>query len=642
MTKRAIIVAVAAGLILAMMAPVFAQGPFADVPIDHWAYEAVSQLQQDGIIIGYPDGTFGGKRAMTRYEFALALSRAIPVIKEMAQQGMVTQQQLKDATANQGTTVTPAAPEVTQADLNDLKKSINEFRDELSGMGVDLDAVKRDVASLEERVAALEAEHKRLKITTKMNFFAVGEKSNNGIPALDQDGRTLNAGNNLLQAVSMVRDADVIFDFQNGQTKGKVVLNAGNYFSYLGGKLTDYAGGTRTHSNAAGTDPANIDQVSLFMGYGQVPILGADVTVGRFPIQFTKWTLKKFDVDSYTRNWKTDDGNYYVDGGKANWTWGGVDILAFAGKNNGDNNLYNLTSRSAVAGPFGVFAANMATGAGNIAQPLQSAGVRAGFGIGTAKVGLTYMSVGSANIGTVGVGDPYDKADIYGGDVSIPIGSLKLSGDYNKSNSSGNGVGKLDSQNYAWDVNGAITRGALDLMAGYKHIEPNFSAPGAWDKIGQWQNPTDIKGPYVGAKYAIGNRWSINGYGGFYRFIRNDIMDTTGTANTLTYVGVDGNTVGLDQAKLKHYKAGLTFQTDPKGTIGIEGEWVKWEPVDAGGNPMERYYTISYNRLLTDNSKLRLLYQFIDYDAKGDTAAAPYGTQTYKGGVAVAQVSMGF
>jgi hypothetical protein len=54
-----------------------AQGPFADVPTDHWAYDAVNELAALGIFNGYPDQTFGGKRALTRYEFAVALQRML-------------------------------------------------------------------------------------------------------------------------------------------------------------------------------------------------------------------------------------------------------------------------------------------------------------------------------------------------------------------------------------------------------------------------------------------------------------------------------------------------------------------------------------------------------------------------------------
>ncbi|MCH4188421.1 MAG: S-layer homology domain-containing protein [Megasphaera sp.] len=50
---------------------------FPDVPENHWAYEAVSKLAGNGIIKGYPDGMFKGDRAMTRYEFASMLYRAM-------------------------------------------------------------------------------------------------------------------------------------------------------------------------------------------------------------------------------------------------------------------------------------------------------------------------------------------------------------------------------------------------------------------------------------------------------------------------------------------------------------------------------------------------------------------------------------
>ena len=50
---------------------------FPDVPANHWAYEYVTALHKTGILEGYPDGTFGGDRMMTRYEFAAIVYRAI-------------------------------------------------------------------------------------------------------------------------------------------------------------------------------------------------------------------------------------------------------------------------------------------------------------------------------------------------------------------------------------------------------------------------------------------------------------------------------------------------------------------------------------------------------------------------------------
>ncbi|MGQ9731235.1 MAG: S-layer homology domain-containing protein, partial [Candidatus Zipacnadales bacterium] len=66
------------GLLLAMSAwpALAATNPAETVPFDHWAYDAVQKLVDAGIIIGYPKTfEFKGDRAMTRYEFAMAISR---------------------------------------------------------------------------------------------------------------------------------------------------------------------------------------------------------------------------------------------------------------------------------------------------------------------------------------------------------------------------------------------------------------------------------------------------------------------------------------------------------------------------------------------------------------------------------------
>jgi hypothetical protein len=60
------------------------KGPFADHPVNHWAYDAVTRLAQQGVFTGYPDGTFSGKRALTRYEFAVAIQRMLQEISRLS------------------------------------------------------------------------------------------------------------------------------------------------------------------------------------------------------------------------------------------------------------------------------------------------------------------------------------------------------------------------------------------------------------------------------------------------------------------------------------------------------------------------------------------------------------------------------
>src|SRR5437867_10275325 len=75
--KRLALLAGVAMVLAVGVRPACAQGVFADVPTNHWAYDAVNELAAAGIFTGYPDQTFGGKRALTRYEFAVAIQRML-------------------------------------------------------------------------------------------------------------------------------------------------------------------------------------------------------------------------------------------------------------------------------------------------------------------------------------------------------------------------------------------------------------------------------------------------------------------------------------------------------------------------------------------------------------------------------------
>ncbi|MCJ8344185.1 S-layer homology domain-containing protein, partial [bacterium] len=59
---------------------VFSANPFRDVPIDHFSYQAIDQLVQNGVMQGYPDGTFKGRKVITRYEFAVMIAKLLAKI----------------------------------------------------------------------------------------------------------------------------------------------------------------------------------------------------------------------------------------------------------------------------------------------------------------------------------------------------------------------------------------------------------------------------------------------------------------------------------------------------------------------------------------------------------------------------------
>ena len=96
-----------AALTLAAAIPAMAQGPFSDVPTDHWAYSAVDKLKNAGIVEGYPDKTYGGPRPMTRYEFAVAIAR---LTSSTSTCGM--------STSTRWSTTSAAAPRLTASAAN--------------------------------------------------------------------------------------------------------------------------------------------------------------------------------------------------------------------------------------------------------------------------------------------------------------------------------------------------------------------------------------------------------------------------------------------------------------------------------------------------------------------------------------------
>ena len=76
--KKTMVAALAAALTIGAASTTFAAAnPFSDVPSDHWAYDAVTQLAADGVIEGYGDGTYRGDRNITRYEMAQMTAKAM-------------------------------------------------------------------------------------------------------------------------------------------------------------------------------------------------------------------------------------------------------------------------------------------------------------------------------------------------------------------------------------------------------------------------------------------------------------------------------------------------------------------------------------------------------------------------------------
>ena len=113
------ILAIAAAAALTAGVSAYAANPFSDVSPDDWAYQAVSDLSDQGVVEGYPDGTFKGERNMTRYELAQVIARL-----------MAREDQLN---AEQKAT---------------LDKLAGEYADELANLGVRVSNLEKKVGNM--------------------------------------------------------------------------------------------------------------------------------------------------------------------------------------------------------------------------------------------------------------------------------------------------------------------------------------------------------------------------------------------------------------------------------------------------------------------------------------------------------------
>ncbi len=137
--------------------------PFLDTPTNHWAYESVQDLAKRGIVIGYPDGTYGGKRPMTRYEFAVAIERALLTIDAM----------VKAQAGGPVAPGTPPATALTQDQLNEVQALIDKFRPELDTIQADLKTAQDNIDALRADVLDTKALANKAQATAD-NSYGVG------------------------------------------------------------------------------------------------------------------------------------------------------------------------------------------------------------------------------------------------------------------------------------------------------------------------------------------------------------------------------------------------------------------------------------------------------------------------------------
>ena len=187
----------------------FAANPFSDVTPDSWAYQAVSQLANAGIVNGYPDGTFKGQNNITRYEMAQMVAKA------MANQDRANAEQ--------------------QAMINRLA---DEFSNELNNLGVRVARLEDRVGNVkvtgDARLRYRDAEHAKSKFDARarVQFNAKVNDRTDAVVRLTSGnfelGNSQNGGN---------ADAQIDRAYVNHKFGERVSLKAGRFGQVVGGGL---------------------------------------------------------------------------------------------------------------------------------------------------------------------------------------------------------------------------------------------------------------------------------------------------------------------------------------------------------------------------------------------------------------------
>ena len=233
------ILALAAVAALTAGVSAYAANPFSDVTADDWAYQAVSDLSAQGVVEGYPDGTFKGERNMTRYELAQIVARL------MAKEDQLNAEQ--------------------QATLDKLA---GEYADELANLGVRVSNLEKKVGNISWNGDA------RMRYT---NFSADKADKYDGRIRLNVKGQVNDATYVQGQFVTNMYFKDAKAD--DGDTSmsqiyvnhnfgknvavrlGRQPITFGDQGGWLYGALNGYDGAQVSYNNA---------KLSLTTGFGQL------------------------------------------------------------------------------------------------------------------------------------------------------------------------------------------------------------------------------------------------------------------------------------------------------------------------------------------------------------------------------------
>ncbi len=587
-----------------------------DVPPGHWAYQSIRELVRLRILEGFPDGEFKPNRQMTRAEFAQAIARAYRVLDERLRE--VENKLNRIAPPDQTPQPTPQEREVQQLQqavrelqqmrqaIENLQRLMQEFETELSGLSVSMRDLRRDLASLEERIRAEERRKNRLR--GDMTLAVFGTHSYDKRSAYTLNGQEISPSGKFLQSVSVLHELGLHVDVPvNEQVDAKATFIIGNYLPFTRGatRLADFIDADKTASSVRETD------FTIWEAYITAPIelLGRSIRaeVGRIPLKLTPYTLQRIEPDYYLAFERYRDRTHRADGARLSANFGGLDAQLFLVSS------YGIQSNTARLFPI-YFANHNAS----VSAPAdQMAGLRLGYqfrvGEFPSQLGATYLAAGvgrnrAFNHINSNVRTDINRVDVLGFDLQSRVSDIEVRFEYAQSNLlRGGGTRAVGSRNKAFDISAAYRfNERWDALLGYREIEPYFVAPGNWGRIGYLYNPSDLKGTYFATNYQVSEDLGLRLVADLY----------TGAAKLPLNQGYQS------RDRLRRIQIDANYRHTPRLRFHITYEYVGWEINSAAlnnqrGKPEWNYLTLRAAYDLGENIEFNLLYQYIDANGKG-------------------------
>jgi hypothetical protein len=621
-------------------------------------------MKKNGLLVGYPDGLFRGSRPATRYEMAVAIHATYQYLKNITDglNTRIEELEKRPAGASYDDSALKAAIAALQADvaamkgwgddIANLKRMAATFEKELASLGVDVEAMKKDLKDLNDRVTKLEKNALPITVHGDVTFFAQHGKGTSGRFGLGTDaqlvGTTPDSANG--GRAAGIGDGTSIFHEANLKIAGVneegpkwwAVLTVGNLLNGYG------ASPGRTASAHAGTGALRNDESNTEVSFRRLvaefdtSFVGQNFSakVGRMGIKISPYIFQAPDTNPYVKSELDDNGEWTMDGALLGFGFGSANLRVFFGRTDNRDTTAGTDLGGVRAGRvnFGRGTQNLFGLSGGSLASDTTFGAHLNVPIGeNGGVDLAYLIQSQNTPSPVAVGTPADNVHTFGGEVNYKAtDSITLKGGYSQTNMMLGKKSVVNRDNFAWHLMAGYEAERWGVGLGYREIQPNFGAAGDWGRLGTWWNPTDLKGFKAKAHFDLTDALSLHASG--------EWMSGLGKNNYRSYNGgplVNGLRTG---DRIDSYKIGLDYKMESGWNWMLGAELVDFRMDGINDRATQRWYSIGVGYNLSENAMFRMMWQVSDADARnsGIWAAPGNNTGRFTGNLITTQLTIKF